>query len=74
LRLPAGERQHARIDQRVVDDHLGLLQAGERVEREQAGIAWPGARKPDMARRKHRYAGALGRQCVPRGHEFARPW
>jgi len=73
-RLPAGERQYARIDQRVVDDHLGLLQAGERVEREQPGIARPGARKPDMTGSEHRHAGALGRQCVPRGHGFARPW
>ena len=34
-----GERQHARIDQRVVHDDVGLASAGKRVERQQAGIA-----------------------------------
>ena len=64
----AGERQHARIDQRVVHDHVGLRQAGERIEREQAGIARPGAREPDVARREDRHAAAPRRERVPCGH------
>ena len=51
-RLRARERQHALADQRVVDDDVGLGQAGERVERQQPGSpgpapasqTWPGSR------------------------------
>jgi hypothetical protein len=41
-----------------MDDHVGLGEAGERVERQQAGIARSGAGQPDSTRRKHRNAGA----------------
>ena len=47
-RLRAGERQHPLIDQRVMHDDVGLGEAGERVERQQAGIARPGAGQPDV--------------------------
>ncbi len=60
-RLRAGQRQHALIDQRVMHDHIGLGEAGERIERQQAGIARPGAGQPDVTRRKHRNAGAARR-------------
>ena len=82
-RLPANSSRACRpasastraIDQRVVDDHLGLLQAGERVERQQPGIARPGARKPDMAGREHRHAGRARAANVSHAvMRFARPW
>jgi len=47
-----GEREHARIDQRVMHDDIGLGKAGERMQREQARIAWPRAGKPDMTSSK----------------------
>jgi hypothetical protein len=47
------------IDERVVHDHIGLLQAGKRIEREQPGIARSRTGKPDVARFQHRNAGAL---------------
>ena len=64
-RLRAGERQDARVDQRVVHDHVGLREPGERVERQQAGIARPGAGEPDMARREHRNARCGARRARP---------
>jgi len=67
-RLRPGEPQHARIDQRVVHDHVGLCHAGERIERQLAGIARSGAGEPDVPRRQHRHAVTLRRQCVPSGH------
>ena len=64
-RLRSGERQHALVDQRVVHDDVGLREAGERIERQQAGIARSGAGQPDMPRLEHRNAVAQCRQCVP---------
>jgi hypothetical protein len=57
-RSRAGERQDARIDKGIVHDHIGLLQAGERVKRQQAGIARTRAREPDLARSQDRRAAA----------------
>ena len=68
-RLRSGQRQDALIDQRVVNDDVGLRQAGQRIEREQARIARPGAGEPDMARLEDRNAGALRRQGVPCRHD-----
>ena len=53
-RLAARQRQNARIDQRVVHDDIGLRQAGERIERQQAGIARAGAGEPHASRREDR--------------------
>jgi hypothetical protein len=39
--LAPRQRQHAAIHQRVVNDDVGLRQAGERVERQQARISRP---------------------------------
>ena len=62
LRLRARKRQHALADQRVVHDDVGLGQAGERVERQQAGIAGAGAGQPDMT-------GLQGRNAAEQGCE-----
>ncbi len=64
-RLRAGQRQDAWIDQRVVHHDVGLRQAGQRIEREQARIARPGAGEPDVARLEDRNAGAPRRQGRP---------
>ena len=80
-RLPANssracaprERQHALVDQRVVHDHVGLREAGKRIERQQAGIARPGAGQPDMPGLEHRNAAAQRRECVPAVHRPRAP-
>ena len=48
-------------------------EAGERIERQQAGIARPGAGQPDMPGLQHRDAAALRRQCVPAVHRLRAP-
>ena len=58
--LRARERQHTAINQRVVNDDVGLGEAGERVERQQPGIAGTGAGEPDMPRREHGGIGTRG--------------
>ena len=63
-----GEREHARIDQRVVDDDVRLVEPGQRIEGEQPGIARPRAGQPDMARLQHRNAAAARRKIGPGGH------
>ncbi len=70
-RLRSGQRQDAWIDQRVVNHNVGLRQTGQRIERQQARIARPGAGEPDVAGFEDRNAGALRRQGVPRRHEAA---
>ena len=45
-----GELKDAFADQRVIDHHVGMLEAMERMKRQQAGIARPGARQPHPAR------------------------
>src|SRR5215472_4973804 len=52
FQLDAGpcEIEDAAIDQRVIDDHLGLAQAVERKDREQAGIARPSPGEPHTSR------------------------
>ena len=65
-----GERQHAGIDQRVMHDDIGLGEAGERVEREQARVARPGASKPYMpglepGKSRHGVAQAVGHAWYP---------
>ena len=65
---PASARMRS-IDQRVVHDDVGLGEPGQRIEREQARIARPGAGEPDMARLEDRNAGALRRQGVPGRHD-----
>ncbi len=62
------ERQHARIDQGVVDDHVGLGEPGQRVEGEQPGIARPSPGEPDMAGFEHRNAAAPRRKIRPAVH------
>jgi hypothetical protein len=49
-----GQRQHARIDEGVVDDDIGLGETGKRLEREQRGIAGACAGEPHLARFEHR--------------------
>ena len=66
--LRTGERQHAIIDQGVVNDHIGLGKAGERVERQQTRIAGSGAGKPDMPRLQNRKPAAQGCECVELVH------
>ena len=61
-RLRARERQHALVDQRVMNDDIGLGEAGERVERQQTGIAGAGAGQPDMPRLQDWNAAAQGRE------------
>ncbi len=48
-RVGTGERENARIDQRVVDDHVGARQRVQGVKGQQAGIAGPRADEPDGA-------------------------
>ena len=48
----AGERQDLRRHQGVVQDHVGAGQRMRGVQREQAGVAGPGADQPDAARRE----------------------
>src|SRR5690606_7003220 len=52
LRMAACETEHTLIDQRVIDDDIGLGERVQRMESEQARIARPGADKPDPARFK----------------------
>ena len=68
------ERQHTRVDQGVVDDHIGLGEAGQRVEGQQPGIARPGAGKPDMAGFQHGNAAASRRKVRPADHCKAPAW
>ena len=74
-RLRPAERQHALIDQRVVHDDVGLREAGERIERQQArdrpgpapaSQTWPGSKTGTPARRA-----AMASHAVMRG---ALPW
>src|SRR5208282_815501 len=73
-RLRIGERQYARIDKRIVHDYVGLLKAGERVERQQTWIAGPRAREPDVTWSQERDAAASRRHCIPGCHGGALPW
>jgi hypothetical protein len=45
----AGVAEHGFIDERVVDDDIGLGERVHRVERQEARIAGPGADEPDPA-------------------------
>ncbi len=54
LRPRPCELQNGFVDQRVVDHDVGLLQRVERVERQQARIARPGADQPHPARLEDR--------------------
>ena len=69
LRLRAGERQHAGIDQCVVQDDVGLNKSGNRIEREQTRVTRPGAGEPDMARRQERIWTAQRSQGVELVHD-----
>ncbi len=62
------EREHPRIDQRVVNDDVGLIEPGQRIEGEEPGIARSCPGEPDMARLQHRNAAAPRRKVGPRGH------
>ncbi len=81
-RLPAyssrtgsdSKREDAGIDQRIVHDHVGLLQAREHVEGQEAGIARARAGEPDVSRRKHRDTGTPRCERIPGGHGGALPW
>ena len=50
-RRRAAQRQDLRRHQRIVQDHVGLLERVQRVQGEQARIARPGADQPDAAGR-----------------------
>ena len=50
------QREHALIDEGVVHDHIGLREAGERVDGQQPGIARSGAGKPDVSTFEHHHA------------------
>ena len=43
------QRQDARVDERVIDDGVGLFQRMQRQHRQQAGVARPGADQPDAS-------------------------
>ena len=49
-----GERQHARIDEGVMDDDVRRGETGKRLERQHGGIAGTGAGEPDLASFEHR--------------------
>jgi len=56
LRAGSCQRQHSGIDQGIVNNDVGLQQRGERIERQQSGVARSGANQPDLARCKQRAA------------------
>jgi len=47
-RLRSREREYATIDERIVNDDVGLREAGERIERQQPRISGSGSGEPDM--------------------------
>jgi len=57
----AVRRAPAPVD-RIVNDDIGLSEPGQRIERQQAGIARSGAGEPDMARGEDGNSGPPGRQ------------
>src|SRR5262245_46141694 len=59
-RLRSREREYATIDERIVNDDVGLREAGERSERQQPRVSGSGAGEPDMPRREHGGIGAHG--------------
>ena len=52
-RALARQGQNAGIDQRVVNDHVGLNQARQCIESQQPGISGPRAHQPDFAGREY---------------------
>ncbi len=48
-RARPGKIEHAAVDQRVMDHHVGLGEPRHRMQRQQPGIAGAGAGEPDMA-------------------------
>ena len=66
--LWTGERQHACIDQRVVQDDVGLGKTRDRIKRQQAGIARTCADEPDVARLEDRILAVQRRQCIELFH------
>ena len=61
------EVENAGADQCVVYQHIGLLNAGECVQRQQSRIAGAGADEPDVARPKLRHPPQSGLERPP-GH------
>ena len=47
-------RQHARIDQRIVHDDIGVFERAGRQQGQQAGVAGARAHEPDLTRRQPR--------------------
>ncbi len=64
LRRLAGERQHAPVDQRVVDDDVGLRQRRRARRASAARVAGPGAGQPDMAGREAGHVSAPAARCA----------
>ena len=57
-RLRSREREHATIHERIVNNEVGLREAGERIKRQQPRISGSGSGEPDMPRREHGGIGA----------------
>src|SRR5579872_1903464 len=70
-RLRPGERQHAFRDQRVIDDHVGFFQRVEGVQRQQAGIARPGADQPHGSRLERNVGRMRLAHATPFGFELS---
>jgi hypothetical protein len=57
--LRTRERQHPTIDERIVNDNVGLRETSKRIERQQPRISRSGSREPDVSRCEHRSIGAF---------------
>lgn len=60
-----GERQNPRIDQRIVQDHVGLADRTQRPQCQQLRIAGPGAGKNDRMDRDVRARGLVHGAEIP---------
>ena len=65
--------QHLWIDQRVVDDGVGLRERMHDIERKAANAARPGAGEPDMARFEDRSQIGQPRDGIRERHKESRP-
>ena len=69
-----GDGDHCRVDQRVVDQRIGLAERRQHVERQAAGVARTGAGQPDMAGLETRRAGAASRATASFSMLMRRPF
>ena len=75
LGVAAREIEHARPDQLVVDHHVGALDQPQRAQRQQIGIARPGADDGDSAARRRGRGAAVdqGQHPLARAGNRCRP-